>query len=240
LVLVFFTSWYTNAQALYSQYPADDQNNDGSVFLPFVTHQRLLKTVFGIQMPTITDEYGLQQVLDAETYWVRRSHLAWSIVEQTEGEYDWDQPVIAELEEDLIRASASGLEVILVIHQTPSWAQKIPGYTCGPVKPEKVNSFANFIHQAVSRYSVPPYNVKYWQIWNEPEADHAVVPPTTELGCWGDPNDPYFGGGYFGDVLKEVYPKLKGANLNAKLVLGGLLVACNPDKVDCPSPSALF
>jgi hypothetical protein len=30
---------------------------------------------------------------------------------------------------------------------------------------------------------------------------------------------------------KEVYPGIKEANLNAKLILGGLLLACHPDKL---------
>jgi hypothetical protein len=127
-----------------------------------------------------------------------------------------------------------------VVHQTPAWAQLLPGYTCGPVKPDKLPAFGRFIYQAVSRYSKPPYNVRFWQIWNEPEAEPVAVRPTGGLGCWGDPNDLFFGGGYFGDALKAVYPKLKEANPNAKLVLGGLLLACNPDKMDCAVESVLF
>jgi hypothetical protein len=237
--LVFLSSWYTGAQVVYSQNQDSDQNKGGSVFLPVVTHQHL-RTVFGVQMPTITDQDGLQQVRDAEVSWVRRSNLDWRLIEQVEGQYQWNQPHVAQLEEELIQASLKGMEVILVVHQTPEWAQKIPGYACGPIKPDKIPSFAKFIMQAVLRYSKPPYNVKYWQIWNEPEADHAVVKPLSKLGCWGNPNDPFFGGGYFGDVLKEVYPKLKEANPDAKLVLGGLLLACHPENSNCPSPSVLF
>ena len=237
---LFLAVLHTRVQAISSQSPNRMENQENAIYLPFAGSPRTMNTVFGMQMPEINDEHGLQQVLDAKSSWVRRSNLEWALVEQVEGQYDWDQSNIAALEEELIQASSNGMEVILVIHQTPVWAQKIPGYSCGPIKTEKITAFANFVFQAVSRYSAPPYDVKYWQIWNEPEADPAVVRPTSRLGCWGDPNDPFFGGGYYGEVVKEVYPKLKEANPTAKLVLGGLLLACSPDIISCPSPSIRF
>jgi hypothetical protein len=50
------------------------------------------------------------------------------------------------------------------------------------------------------------------------------------LGCWGDPSDAsYFGGHYYGQFLRAVYPTIKAANPSVNLMVGGLLLDCNPN-----------
>jgi hypothetical protein len=211
------------------------------VTLPLVARRFPLKNIFGVEMKRIHDGMGLEQIKESGASWIRRGSLLWSEVENIEGQYDWTSSKTTQLETDLQVANNNGRGIILVIFSTPSWAQKVPGYSCGPVHPDHIDSFANFIYQAVLRYSVPPYNVKYWQIWNEPEAAPYQVPPNIGYGCWGDPEDEYFGGGYYAEVLKEVYQKIKEADPEAQVVLGGLLLACNPELQEiCPSPSLKF
>ena len=82
------------------------------------------------------------------------------------------------------------------------------------------------MHDLVARYSAPPYNIRYWEIWNEPDAPTVTGDPV--YGCWGNPTDAYYGGGAFGDMLKVVYPAIKSANPAAQVVLGGLLLDCDP------------
>jgi len=137
----------------------------------------------------------------------------------------------AALEQHLVDASAAGLEVILIIRGTPEWAraEETLGYSCGPIRPSKLTNFASFMAQVVSRYSQPPYNVSYYEIWNEPDVEISVLPsPDSAYGCWGDPKDEYYGGGYYGEMLKVIYPIVKTANPNAKVMVGGLLLMCNP------------
>ena len=74
--------------------------------------------------------------------------------------------------------------------------------------------------QAVQRYSQPPYNVKYWQIWNEPDVDYRFVPPTSNYGCLADPTDPYYGGGYYAEMLKAIYGPIKQADPQSQVVIG--------------------
>jgi hypothetical protein len=84
------------------------------------------------------------------------------------------------------------------------------------------------MYELVSRYSVPPYNVRYWQILNEPDIDRTIVPTNSLIGCWGDASDVNYGGGYYATMLKAVYPRIKQADPNAQVLVGGLLLDCDP------------
>lgn len=202
-----------------------------TVYLPLINKFYPLMTVFGVEMHRMTASGGLDEVVQAGTTWVRRNALFWSDVEPTEGTYQWS--AVASLEQELINASNNGIEVILVVRRTPEWAQLYDGVFCGPMRSEKFSAFANFMHEAVSRYSKPPYNVKYWQIWNEPDVDRNFVPsPDMMFGCWAEYSDPYYGGGYYGDMLSVVYPIIKQANPQAQVIIGGLLLACNEEYTD--------
>jgi len=115
---------------------------------------------------------------------------------------------------------------------------------------EKIGAFAAFMHDAVIRYSQPPFNVKYWELGNEPDVDPALVSSDSQFGCWGDPADAYYGGGYYAGMLKIVYPAIKAADPEAQVLVGGLLLLCDPVnppenrgepevKMDC-SPANFF
>ena len=187
-------------------------------------------------MEQVSSNYGLDLISKSGTYWVRSNNfLSWARVESKEGARDWNTQVT--LEQELKDASSHGLDVILVVRQTPSWAQSIDGYACSPVKVEKIEPFAKFLHDAVARYSVPPYNVKYWEIWNEPDIDYRLVDPNNDWGCWGNQDDPYYGGGYYARVLQSIYPQVKSANPQAQVLVGGLLMDCDsnnpPTGKDC-------
>ena len=180
-------------------------------------------SLFGIEISGLND---IEPVYQSGAHLVRINALLWNQVESQEGIRDWS--VVADLEDELKAASEHGLKEILIVRGTPTWAQEVPGSFCGPVKPEKLNSFASFVAEAVTRYSSPPYNVVYWEMGNEPDVDPALVPPDMVFGCWGDPTDPFYGGEYYAEMLKLVYPKIKGANPSAQVLVGGLLLNCDP------------
>ncbi len=82
----------------------------------------------------------------------------------------------------------------------------------------------------MQRYSAPPFNVKYYELWNEPDTAPFAG---SFLGCWGDPSDPqYFGGAYYGEMLKVAYPAIKAANPQAQVLFGGLLMDCDADHIE--------
>jgi len=177
--------------------------------------------IFGAQLDQLTPEKGLLQMVQAKSAWTRRDYV-WSLVEPNEGDRNWD--AVKYFEDELITASQNNINVILILLDAPSWARTEA--TCGgKVKPDKYPALASFVHDLVDRYSRPPYNLKYVEMWNEPDVDGF-------LGCWGDINDTqYYGGQAYGDMLKVVYPAAKSANPEIQLLVGGLLLDCDPTKI---------
>ncbi len=163
----------------------------------------------------------------ARANWVRQSGFLWSEIEPTPGAREWSR--VAGLEADLQALAAQGLTAIAVVQSTPAWAQQIPGHSCGAIKPEALDAFAGFMRDLVARYSAPPYNIRYWEIWNEEDVDPSMVGPTSGFGCWGNATDPYYGGGAYAEMLKRVYPAIKQANPSAQVLLGGMLLDCDAD-----------
>ena len=169
--------------------------------------------------------------------WVRRNALKWNLVEPVQGMRAWNE--VAALDEELSRISSLGMQAILIVRGTPDWAQAVQGQVCGPIKPEALDAFAEFLRDAVVRYSQPPYNVKYWELGNEPDVDPSLVKWTGPFGCWGDKNDAdYYGGGYYAAMLKVAYPAIKSINPEAQVVLGGLLLDCDPVRPPETSPGS--
>jgi hypothetical protein len=78
------------------------------------------------------------------------------------------------------------------------------------------------MYDLVSRYSVAPYNVKYWEIWNEPDIDHTIFTSDSTFGCWGEQSDALgFGGGYYAQALQAAYPQIKAADPEAQVCSAG-------------------
>ncbi|NJM05055.1 glycoside hydrolase family 5 protein, partial [Candidatus Gracilibacteria bacterium] len=116
----------------------------------------------------------------------------------------------------------------VIVRGAPAWAQQRSGSACGPIRESALDEFATFVAELARRYSQPPFNVRYWELGNEPDVDAALVPGNSPFGCWGDAEDEFYGGGYYAEMLKTVYPAIKAANPDAQVVLGGLLLDCDP------------
>jgi hypothetical protein len=205
-------------------------------YLPMLMrHYRPQAPKVGVALQGFFDAAGWQQTLALQPRYVRRYvEIAWRDVEPQEGSYRWE--VLAPLEEELKTAAASNARPILNVQMTPEWAQKVKGNACGPVAPEKLEAFATFMEQLVQRYgSGTEYGVRYWQIGNEPDIAIGIVPGESVFGCWGDRSDPYYGGGYYGEMLKVVYPRIKAADPNAQVMMGGLLLECDPYMMTVPA-----
>lgn len=182
--------------------------------------------VAGIEMDKISQEGGLGLVAESGVHWVRRNALLWPQVEPSEGARNWD--AVAALEQDLIRAAENDLQLILIVRGTPAWAQKNEGVSCGPIRTDKLAAYASFLSDAVKRYSAPPYNVRYWELGNEPDVPSQDLPAGSPFGCWGDAADAYYGGGAYAEMLKAVYPKIKAVDSQIQVLVGGLLLDCDP------------
>ena len=227
LLLISAGDW--NRSPWISQAASAPVSDPHTLFLPKILGQFPIKTAFGIMIDPPPSSAGLDQIAQGGSTWTRHSGLLWSDIEPVEGSLQWENA--ATLDQQLVDASAAGLEVILIVRGTPEWAQAegTLGYSCGPISPSKLGHFASFLTQVVSRYSQPPYNISYYEIWNEPDVEISVLPsPDSAYGCWGDPKDAYYGGGYYGEMLKVIYPVVKAANPGAKVIVGGLLLICSP------------
>jgi hypothetical protein len=195
-----------------------------TVYLPLVGRQFPSLTVFGMELAALSDVGGLAQAAAAGSSWVRWSGAWWPDLEPSKGSIS--ESALIALDTQLAAAARNNLQVILVVHGTPAWAQAKPPSLCGPIKGEELGAFAGLLRTLVARYSVGPYSVKYWEIWNEPDAGYAAA--GSVFGCWGDPADAYYGGGAYANLLQAAYPAIKSIDPSAQVLVGGLLLDCDP------------
>ena len=203
--------------------PASLETQAQRVYLPLLAQTFPDRSLFGGEFAS--SSAGLTEIKDAGAYWARINQISWADVEPSPGVRDWSS--LAGFEQMVMDMHARGMEVVAIIRETPSWAQAVPGIVCGPIKDQDIPAFANFVRDVVAKYSQGPYFIKHWEIENEP--DVPVNSQTGVFGCWGDPSDTqYYGGRYYAKVIKQVYPAVKAADPQSQVLLGGLLMDCDP------------
>lgn len=250
-ILMVLTLFFNPGQTATAQSDSPTDNTtvqDNHLFLPVISdsvHPR--PSVFGVEMNRISGTM-FTSLSSAGTTWIRRAAIHWSDVEPTPGARNWSTPAVVQLENELRTAAADGIRVILVVRQAPEWARTNSTYACSAVRTDAFDALNLFMRDLVRRYSKAPYRIKYWEMWNEPDIatnqPGLVVEPTNLWGCWGDYNDAYYGGGYYASMLQSVYPVIKANDPNAQVLMGGLLLDCNPNlpAANCtePKPGKFF
>jgi len=150
------------------------------------------------------------QLSDLGVGWTRVNQLKWRDVEPVQGaKYDWTA-----YDQLLEKITSKGLAPIVVIADSPDWALVDPNFQSGPIKDDCLDDFTSFVAAAVSRYSVAPFNIKYWELFNEPDSTVGTYGPV--IGSWGN-----YGAAY-ADMLKAVYPAVKAVDPDSRVVFGGL------------------
>jgi len=192
---------------------------------PAPTPTPVLDSPFGAELNRPLGDQSLDLLKSAGIHWIRRNGVAWHKVEPEPGQRNWNK--LARFDAELKLAHENGLTPIIIVRGTPAWAQKVSGSFCGPIAEHAFDDFADFMVALVERYKDAPYHVKYWELGNEPDA--GFYEGDRVYGCWGDKNAPYYGGGYYGEMLKVVYPAIKSADPEARVVIGGLLLDKHPD-----------
>lgn len=190
--------------------------------------------IFGVETNTgrIANPIINQRTQQLGVSWIRLNTVSWQSVQPTEERvYHWD--ALETFEEELLAARAANLTPIVVVDDNPAWAT-IPyqdpttGATkharCGAVQAERFHDFAAFMQALVARYSKAPYSVRYWEIGNEIDIDPRLLTEFLHgfFGCWGNIEDPYYGGEHYGHMLQVVTPAIKAIDPNAQIVIGGL------------------
>ncbi len=170
---------------------------------------------FGIYFYPALQPVGAAQMVAAGARWAH-IHIHWREVEYERGRYDWSR-----LDTQLGNLAAYGFQIIVTVNENPDWAAAT---RCGPIDAEDVPAFAAFLAAAVSRYSVPPYNVRHWALYNEADNSDAVNYPWLG-GCWGMRHQNHAvgaGGAAYAAMLRQVYPAMKAANPQVQVWIGGL------------------
>jgi hypothetical protein len=192
---------------------------------PSPTPTPVSPSAVGVEVSTLSLETAGFQT--GGSYWVRVGGVWWPDLEPEEGARNWESH--AAMESELRTAAALGHQAILMVRGTPAWAQAVPGSLCSPIRPDKLDAFTRMVADVVTRYKSPPYNVHYWEFGNEEDLAPSLAPPEGFVGCWGDEADPGYGGGVYAGMLRRVYPVVKAADPEAQVLLGGLILDCNPN-----------
>ena len=210
LTVILIVSFILTANALVHVY-AEGHTEHALPTDPFGTYL----------IPSGSQIKGAEEMVSIGVQWTVL-FLKWSTVETSPGVYDWTY-----WDQILADAAAHDLQVVLTVLGNPDWAAET---TCGPIHEEHLPTFANFLTAAVERYSVPPYNVIHWALYNEPDNSDAINYLWVG-GCWGNgdaggypnPNKAPGASGYaYADMLSYAYPAIKAGNPDAQVVLGGL------------------
>ncbi len=183
---------------------------------------------FGVNLPSAyvsTESVNYTRALNPR--WAHGATISWTTLEPVQGEYHWDE--LAGIEQALTQLRAAGIEPIVLITDSPTWARKYPRWRCSPPADEHVGAFLTMLEQLSARYREGPAAVRYWEVWNEPDAFRGDIPPAEGgIGCWGERAFPEASGQTYGDVLLQATAALKRGNPDAK-VLGGALTYWTAD-----------
>jgi hypothetical protein len=196
------------------------------IYLPLIQHRFPVRSPFlGFEtyLGTLSGRRVQEHAYAAGAAWVRLNGLSWATVQENPGnDFNWSG--LTELERDLQTATATALRPLVIVNDTPYWANDALTRGCRAVSEEDFDEFAAFMHAAVERYKNPPYNVHDWEIGNEPDVDPRLVGADSPFGCWGNIDDPYYGGVHYGNMLKAIAPAIRSADPTARIYIGGLLL----------------
>lgn len=204
----------------------DNRQQAASAALP-VQQTPQERPIFGVETGTrqIARPITLQRAQQLGATWIRLNTISWRSV-QPEPDVppeQWNWATLSAFEEELAAAAQANLTPMVVIDDYPRWATILPT-SCGALLTDRFDDYARFLNELVNRYKQPPHNIRYWELGNEVDIDPGIVPPDNIFGCWGDIDDPYYGGEHYGEMLKVVYPAIKAADPNAQVLIGGLLL----------------
>jgi len=200
--------------------------DDASLYLPILHGLPALPSPFGVEptTPMLEGQVNYTRLLELQPGWARLAmRVSWSRLQPDEGgPIQWD--LLADFEQELRNLKAAGIKPLVTFTDSPEWAIVEPAKACSAIRADKFYAFANFVEQIVARYSQPEFEVRDWEFGNEPDVDPILVQPGSLFGCWGDIDDPYYGGRHYGEMLKVVAPRVRGIDRRARLWIGGLLL----------------
>jgi hypothetical protein len=142
-----------------------------------------------------------------------RIEVNWSVIEPEkpdnfyEPNYNWSF-----YDQRLGWIADSGIQMIVAILASNTWAADP---ACGPFVEDGLDHFDRFVTDLVTRYKAPPYNVRFWEVFNEPDG----IRPFAHLigqACWGNHGSEYK------EVLSRIYTTIKSVDPSATVMFGGI------------------
>lgn len=92
--------------------------------------------------------------------WTRHD-FSWGAIEPENDRWEW-----ANTDRLVLQAHAQGLDILPLLAYTAPWAAGKPGDGFSP--PHDVADWEDYVEHVVARYIRPPFNLRYFQVWNEP------------------------------------------------------------------------
>lgn len=164
---------------------------------------------YGVQIDWLGNATAAAKAKEMGAGWVRAG-ISWNEIEPvntTPDNFIWTT-----YDNAFAGLAQAGVQPLVAIATNPSWAAPT---TCGPINADSLQEFASFAQALAARYSQAPYNVHYWEIYNEPDNTDSVNRAWLG-GCWGGHGTDY------ANMLKAVYPAMKAADPQAQILLGSL------------------
>ena len=180
------------------------------------------------------------RAVEAGVQWVRLI-VEWGSIEPIRTNpptYDWSSydTLFAQL-------SSAGFSIHAEIRSTPYWAAEdvtsAQGVyqSCGPIDPEDLPAFAQFVQAFVERYDGDGLNdapgspvVSYIEFWNEADAGYNGNTNCDWVGgCWGGDrdNDGIPDPQEYATMLSYAYPAVKAANPETRVLFSGVAYESN-------------
>jgi len=186
---------------------------------PGLTSTQTPPVPFGIQIfGDVNDPVKRELMVAAGIRWVRQD-VYWSSIEPVNDNGDpnvWNENAAnwGRYDTTFANAASAGFKIIATIGRNPAWAAST---ACGRIDRVSLDEFKEFLTVLVNRYKGAPYNVKYWELYNEPD----IKDPSTDRGelfggCWG--ND----GAAYAQMLAVAEAAIHAADPEAKVLLGPL------------------
>jgi hypothetical protein len=153
-----------------------------------------------------------------------RLWFSWGVVEQERGRYNWASNDFA-----VAGAALGGLRVLPFLFGEPEWAAHSDGHECGdecltyaPSSTATREAYADFVGAAVDRYGP---DGEFWDL--HPELDYL---PIESWQIWNEQNSPDFfrprvDPESYAALLEAAAPKIRAADPDAEIVLGGVFSA---------------
>ena len=124
-------------------------------------------------------------------------------------------------DEKLRLVAETGVQLIATVDTAPDLAADSscsPIY-CGPDcgdTADRLPEFAQFLTDLVNRYKQPPYNIKHWELINEPDSTWPDY-----KGCWAD-DTTHVDGYPYARMLATAHGAIKAADPEAIVLMGGV------------------